>query len=73
MSIRKEFAAQRLNEQGIERVQRARRAFENLGASLDLLPLSAGQERSVVFTKLEEALFFVNKALSLDTENQRQD
>jgi hypothetical protein len=65
------FSSNKLNAQGVERSQKIREAFTRLYDELQLLcPVS--RELSLVSTKLEEAGFFAQKAMSKSLENREE-
>jgi hypothetical protein len=68
--IRPEFKAYKLNAQGIMAIEELRAKFSILLDYLEYFCSASTREFSIAKTKLEEALFFANKAISLNPENQ---
>lgn len=71
MQIDPLFRVHILNETGIAKARRIAAAFNDLLMVLNEVCVP-GRERSLVYTKLEEAAFFAKKSMASQDENQVQ-
>ena len=68
------FATHALNAVGRERATQVRAAFSDLLEELEeIVGTDAGRELAIARTKLEEACFFVVKAVAVQARNQDGD
>lgn len=64
------FEAHKLNGDGVKKVDKVRALFDDFLSNLEIECGSDGREMAIVRTKLEEASFFANKAISVFAGNQ---
>lgn len=67
-----QFSVHNLNNEGIEKANLIRDAFDELLSVLDQLCID-GREFSIAKTKLEEACFFAKKSMCTHLINQKTD
>jgi len=65
------FQVHKLNEVGFAKANELAEAFNTLVEKIDnLIQTHPSREKSIVYTKLEEACFFAKKALASQKANQ---
>ena len=70
MQINSLFTFHKLNQKGIDRAVTIAEAYTTLVNLINELVPNNSREKSVAFTKLEEASFFTKKAMAQLEENQ---
>jgi hypothetical protein len=63
------FTVHKLNEEGFEKAQALAAEFSKIAVMIDEMGVG-GRQKSLAFTKLEEACFFAKKAMALNPRYQ---